>query len=159
MKRPPVSKIDPGQLATPTDPDNNPSPTAPGARHSASKKRHVEVLPPPAEDPADPLFCLDPNGRAKWTEIAGLKSWGIGERDQILAYCLAYQRFVAAQKWLMTPGHGPVITIRDDKGNVKSHGKAPQLIMSDDAAREMARIGKLLRLDRIKRKGGNENGP
>ena len=38
------------------------------------------------------------------------------------------------------------MTISDDKGNVRSHGPAPQLQIAERAAKEMARLDKQLRL-------------
>lgn len=58
----------------------------------------------------------------------------------LAAYCAAYGRWVRAEQWLADPEHGPVVTIRDDKGNVKSHGPAPQLRIAEQASKEMSRL-------------------
>jgi len=51
-----------------------------------------------------------------------------------------------AETWLNDPEHGPVVTIRDDKGNVRSHGPAPQLAIAEQSAKEAVRLAKSLRL-------------
>ena len=64
----------------------------------------------------------------------------------LASYCAATQRLTDAEAWLADPDHGPVITIRDDKGNIKSHGPAPQLAIAERAAKEVSRLAKELRI-------------
>jgi phage terminase small subunit len=88
--------------------------------------------------------------QAKWDELHALKThWPLHELDQLAAYCAAYSRWEAAERYLTNPANGPVVTIEDDKGGVKSHGVAPEVKVSEAAAKEMARIAKLLRLGRL----------
>jgi hypothetical protein len=63
----------------------------------------------------------------------------------LAAWCAAYGRWYDAEEWLSDPGHGAVLTIRDDKGNVKSHGPAPQVAIAERSVKEMARLAKMLR--------------
>jgi len=70
----------------------------------------------------------------------------VAKLQQLAEYCAAYGRWVAAEEWLAEPGHGPVMTIRDDKGNIKSHGPAPHLAIVERSAKEMARLAPGLRL-------------
>lgn len=97
----------------------------------------------------DPPAFLQGDALEKWRELAPLALPGWSP-DMLAAYCAAYGRWVAAERWLADPApqHGPIITIRDDKGNVKSHGSAPQLSIAERSAREMTRLGGLLQLDR-----------
>ena len=97
---------------------------------------------------------LDRVAQAKWNELFPLRNWGAHELDQLAAYCAAYSRWDAAEQYLSSPDpdKGPVITICDDRGGVKSHGVAPEVKVSEGAAKEMARIAKLLRLGRVQRR-------
>lgn len=63
----------------------------------------------------------------------------------LAAWCAAYGRWYDAEEWLSDPAHGAVLTIRDDKGNVKSHGPAPQVAIAERSVKEMARLAKMLR--------------
>jgi len=82
----------------------------------------------------------------KWTELQALREWRPSQLDHVAAYCAAYGRWVDAERWLAEPGNGPVVTIVDAKGNVKMHATAPQVLVGERAAKEMARLAKLLRL-------------
>ena len=77
------------------------------------------------------------------------------ELDMVAAYCVAYARFIAAERWLRDPENDCVMTIVDDKGNIKSHGVVPQVGLSERSAKEMARLAKLLRLDRKTRQAAS----
>ena len=66
--------------------------------------------------------------------------------DAVAAYCVAYGRWAAAETWLNDPKHGPVITIKDDKGNIKSHGPSPYITISERAGKEMSRIAETVKL-------------
>lgn len=87
--------------------------------------------------------------REKWEELFPLREWAVGDRDLLAAYCAAYGRWIEAEEWLAEEEHGPVLTIHDDKGDVRRHGPAPQLVVGERASKEMARISKVLRLDRL----------
>ena len=82
----------------------------------------------------------------RWRELVGAADWRTGELATLAAYCAAHGRWAEAEEWLADPEHGAVVTIRDDKGNIKSHGPAPQLAIGERAAKEMARLAKELRL-------------
>lgn len=84
---------------------------------------------------------LNPLGADKWREMV---AEGYKAGDALTAYCANYARWMGAEQWLSTPGNGTVVTIKDDKGNIKSHAPVPQLKVSADAAKEMARIMKAL---------------
>lgn len=90
---------------------------------------------------------LNQDGSAKWGEImerfAGKKRGP--NMDLVLAYCTAYQRWMEAERFVAE--HGTVITIRDDKGIIKSHGATPQLRIAESSCKEMTRIGKSLGLN------------
>lgn len=88
-----------------------------------------------------PSFLRGP-ALAKWGELAPLNPTKL---DQVAAFCAAYGRWVAAEEWLADPEHGPTMTIRDDKGNVKSHGISPQVGIAERSQKEMARLGRGLR--------------
>lgn len=93
---------------------------------------------------------FDNFARLKWAELHPLREdWKTHELDQLAAYCAAYSRWRRAETYLAEPTNGPVITISDDDGNVKTHGAAPEIKVAADAAKEMARIAKLLRLARL----------
>ena len=81
----------------------------------------------------------------KWREVTSLVV--DFNPDLLAAYCSAYGRWVQAERWLADPDHGTVVTICDDKGNVKTHGPAPQLAICEKSLKEMARLAKDLRLD------------
>lgn len=83
---------------------------------------------------------------ARWREMIGAADWKPGEMATLAAYCAAFGRWADAEAWLSDPEHGPVVTIRDDKGNIKSHAPAPQLAIGERAAKEMGRLAKDLRL-------------
>lgn len=101
----------------------------------------------PTDRPAPPAF-LTGDARAKWDELVARADWKPGELDTLAAYCAAFGRWIAAERWLAEPGHGPVVTIKDDKGNVRSHTTAPEVAVGERAAREMSRLGALLKLEK-----------
>ena len=82
----------------------------------------------------------------KWRELRARYAFGEHELDSLAAYCAAWGRWRDAEAWLAAPDNGSVVTIRDDKGNVRVHATAPQLSVAERAAKEMARIDKTLRL-------------
>lgn len=84
--------------------------------------------------------------------LSGAREFGASEADALAAYCAAYGRWLAAEAWLAAPGNGPVVTIRDDKGNVRVHAAAPQLRVAEGASKEMTRLAKILKLDRAPRR-------
>lgn len=91
----------------------------------------------------DPPFGMGATASARWAELVGLR-WKAGELADLAAYCAAYGRWVDAEAFIAA--YGPVMTISDDKGNVKSHGPSPQLLIAERSAKEMGRIAKELRL-------------
>ncbi len=97
----------------------------------------------------DPSIELTGTARAQWDTLAPILTARPKIRatdlDMLAAYCVAYGRWADAESFLSTPGHA-VLTIRDDKGNIKSHGPAPQLVISERASKEMARLARLLRI-------------
>lgn len=91
--------------------------------------------------------------RGKWAQLVATGAYDDGDGDALAAYSAAYGRWVAAEDWLAAPSNGPVVTVRDDKGNVRIHGVAPQLAVAERALREMGRLGKALRVERALRRG------
>lgn len=97
---------------------------------------------------------LDAVARAKFEELSGLREFRPHEVDQLASYCTNFSRWKAAEQWLADPApdeagnptRGPVATILDDKGNIKAIVASPQIAIAEKAAKEMARIAKLLRL-------------
>ena len=101
---------------------------------------------PPTKEIATAPASLGQLGAEKWRQI--LKSGRtIRNLDVLQAYCLNYQRWMEMEEWLADPSHGLIATIRDDKGNIKSHGPAPQLAISERSSKEMTRLGKSLGLN------------
>lgn len=82
----------------------------------------------------------------RWRGLIGSRAWKPAQIDSLAAYCAAYGRWMAAERWLASPGNGPVATILDDKGNVKTHSTAPEVLVGERASKEMARLAKALRL-------------
>lgn len=62
--------------------------------------------------------------------------------DLLAAYCANFSRWMDAEEWLVAGGDvdRTVITIWDEKGNIKSHGPSPQMKISEKAVREMQRL-------------------
>lgn len=99
-----------------------------------------------ASHTTDPPVPFGATAAAKWAELIDTREWRGGQLAALAAYCAAHGRWVDAETWLNDPDHGPVVTIRDDKGNVRSHGPAPQLAIAERSAKEVVRLAKLLRL-------------
>lgn len=93
-----------------------------------------------------PPVVLVGEALAEWNRRINDRAWPPSARMNLAAYCAAFGRWHDAEQWLADPDHGPVVTIRDDKGNIKSHGPAPQLAIAERSIKEMARIAKLIRL-------------
>lgn len=89
---------------------------------------------------------LSPECESKLEEVKARLRGRPVNPDLLEAYVLAWSRWKNAEEWLSDPNHGPVITIRDDKGNVKVHGIAPQVKVSESASREMARLAAALNI-------------
>ena len=112
-----------------------------------------------------PTF-LDTRAQAKFAELSTLHKFAPDQIDQLAAYCASYSRWVAAEEWLCDPrydadGHptrGPVATILDDKGNIKTILASPQIAIAERAVKEMARIAKLLKLTRHAQAEPEEDG-
>lgn len=100
-----------------------------------------------------PPAVLEESARAKWIELTDRIDFAPHELDALTAYCVAWGRFVSAETWLRHPDHDTIMTITDDKGQVKSHGIVPQVALSERSAREMTRLSKVLRLNRKKKAG------
>lgn len=83
---------------------------------------------------------------AKWNELLSRKRFRPNQADNLAAYCAAYGRWADAEAWLANPNNGPVMTIYDDKQEIRSHGIAPQVLVAERAGKEMARLGKVLEL-------------
>ncbi len=98
-----------------------------------------------ADEPSPPTM-LDARAAEKWRKIVA-SGRHIRNLDVLQAYCVAYSRWIEMEEWLANPEHGLIATIRDDKGNVKSHGPAPQLAISERSSKEMTRLGKALGLN------------
>ncbi len=94
----------------------------------------------------EPPIALVGAARARWDECVGKRRFEDRELATLAAYCAAYGRWIEAEEWLANPDHGRVITIWDDKGNIKSHGPAPQLTIAERASREAQRLAFVLML-------------
>jgi phage terminase small subunit len=70
------------------------------------------------------------------------KLWQGRHHSTLAAYCVAWSRWVESEKWIAE--HGTVMTIKDDKGNIKSYGDAPQLKIAERSSKEVVRLGRLL---------------
>lgn len=98
----------------------------------------------------EPPGILRGYGLTKWEELTKqhkrrLKTMNL---DLLAAYCAAYGRWMEAEEWLAA-GDGvdrSVVTLWDDKGNIKSHGVSPQVKVSRDAVKEMQRLAAVLML-------------
>lgn len=104
-------------------------------------------LTDPPQVPVSPI-PLRAAAAAKWAELATgprPKPWSTAEHAQLAAYCAAYGRWFEAESRLAGAG-GPIVTISDDKGNIKSHGPAPEIAVAVAALKEMARLAKILRI-------------
>jgi phage terminase small subunit len=101
-------------------------------------------------DTPTPPVHLDGAALDKWTELAAVlaKRPNVKSTDwlQLGAYCAAFGRWHDAEAWLAAPDRGPVLTIRDDKGNIKSHGPDPHLAIAERSIKEMSRLAKALRI-------------
>jgi phage terminase small subunit len=99
----------------------------------------ADMVPPPT---------LDEVAAAKWTQLhaarAGTgRAWRPVELDALEAYCAAYSRWRAATAWL--DEHGDVMTIRDDKGTIRSSAPAPKLAVAERARKAMTELLPLVR--------------
>jgi hypothetical protein len=97
-----------------------------------------------------PSIDLVGDALGKWVELYPRMVTRHKDRAGVMvpiltAYCAAFGRWKAAEEFLADPAHGPVVTIRDDKGNIKTHGPAPQLTIAERSAREMSRLLDILR--------------
>lgn len=90
--------------------------------------------------PASPI-PLGADASAKWADLHKTHVFPADAWPTVAAYCAAWGRWVAAEAHLAQ--HGPVMTITDDKGNVKSHGPSPQLAIAERSQKEMARLAAL----------------
>lgn len=98
------------------------------------------------EPPPQPPIPLSGTGLARWRELTADRPWKSRELVTLAAYCAVYGRWVSAEEWLADPAHGPVVTIRNDKGEIKSHGPAPQLAIAERCGKEVARLACVLKL-------------
>ena len=80
---------------------------------------------------------------ARWEQLKPL-AWEPFQCANLAAYCASYGRWVDAEAFLTA--NGLIQTISDDKGNVKSHGPSPHLLISERAQKEMGRLAGVLRL-------------
>lgn len=84
---------------------------------------------------SEPPVPLGATARQRWDDLfernaaRGRGSW----RSDLAAYCAAWGRWYDAEAVLAASADAAVITIRDDKGNVKSIGAAPEIKVSADA--------------------------
>lgn len=101
--------------------------------------------PPPA-----PPEWLNGKALEKWHELAPKLTWSPGELANLAAYCAQFARWWAAEQHLAKSPDNWVVTITNDRGEVKSHGPAPDIKIAEMASKEMQRLGKALRLARIK---------
>lgn len=96
--------------------------------------------PPPDDvgtDRPEPPFELKPDARVRWDRL-GLA--GDLDDDALLAaasYAASYGRVVELERWLAE--NGTVVTIRDDKGNVRTHTKSPRVELLRTERKELDR--------------------
>ena len=92
----------------------------------------------------DPPFALKPDGADRWGQL------DIGpdvDADALLAaatYAASYGRVVELERWIAD--NGTVVTIYDDKGNVRTHGKSPRVELLRTERKELDRHRRTLTL-------------
>lgn len=89
-------------------------------------------------DSPEPPIPLTDHALKRWNALHEVHQFAAESWPAVAAYCAAFGRWVAAESHLAE--HGAVMTITDDKGNVKSHGPSPQLAIAERAQKEMARL-------------------
>lgn len=72
----------------------------------------------------DPPFALSERALAMWGRVGGDLS-SLAARITAAAYCATLARIGDLEEWIAE--HGPVVTITDDKGNVRQHSESPRL--------------------------------
>ncbi len=94
----------------------------------------------------DAPMHLGPLARQRWAELHSIKPFALAKHTTLAAYCAAWAKWVEAEQWIYADPENPrtIITITDDKGNVKSHGPAPQVKIAEASAREAVRLGRIL---------------
>lgn len=94
---------------------------------------------------SSPPIPLRPAARKRWDQLIKL-DWTSAQHADLAAYCAAHGRWYDAEEFLAA--HEMIQTITDDKGNVKSHGPAPQIAISERAVKEMGRLALALNMKR-----------
>lgn len=95
-----------------------------------------------------PSIELSGAAREKWDLIPEDKK-DFANLDLLTAYCVAFARWRESEEWLRGGSEDEdrlVVTIRDEKGNIKSHGPSPQIKISRDAVKEMQALALALGL-------------
>lgn len=77
---------------------------------------------------------LSERGLARWRELEHAREWTDAQRQLVAAYCASWGRWADAVAHVAE--HGAVVTITDDKGNVKVHGPSPHIKVAEQAMRE-----------------------
>ncbi len=91
---------------------------------------------------------LSPEEADVWDKTVVLVPIMTKQREAVLeAYSIERARWMRADAWLRE--HGEVITLRSDKGEVKSLIPAPQLRVAQVSQDRVIKLGKELQLDRV----------
>lgn len=117
-----------------------PKPEAKPKRRPGRPRKHspadlppepVETLPLPP-NPEDPPAYLIPEAVDEWRRVLPLlkaeNRFAEIDRLALAAYCQCVGRYMRSDKWLTE--NGPVATVRNDKGEVKSSFIAPHFQVS-----------------------------
>lgn len=98
-------------------------------RGNPGKRKLNKKEPQPAGgQPVCPRW-LDEEAKRKWRQLVPeLRAMGVATKvdaDALAQYCQVWSRWKQAEEFIAK--HGPVISIRDDEGNVKYLAQVPQV--------------------------------
>jgi P27 family predicted phage terminase small subunit len=97
---------------------------------------------------APEIVKQDERALGEWVRVVPeLVSRGLVENldsSLLAAYCLSWSRFVAAVVWLAE--NGDVMTLRTDKGEVKSSAVAPKMLVAERSLDRAVRLAGLVGL-------------
>jgi P27 family predicted phage terminase small subunit len=106
------------------------------------------------------LVREDAAALAEWKRVVPeLLERGLAEpldKSVLAAYCLSWSRYLAAMVWLAE--NGDVMTLRTDKGEVKSSAVAPKLLVAERSLDRVIKLASLLGLEPAGRAGRSTTG-
>lgn len=76
------------------------------------------------------------------------------DKSVLAAYCLSWSRYLSAMAWIAE--HGDTMTLRTDKGEVKSSTVAPKLLVAERSLDRVIKLASLLGLEPAGRAGRGE---